>query len=69
VQAISSSGGTAISDALIEASRLVPHRRRHVIVLITGSTTNSQARWRTPTSGSAHASVYVIGVGSVAGIR
>ena len=36
VQAITSSGGTAICDGLIEASRLVPDNdRRHAIVLIT----------------------------------
>ena len=72
VQAISSSGGTAIFDGLIEASRLVPgNDRRHVIVLITdGYDENSQAKVEDALVAvkSAHAAVYVIGVGGVAGI-
>ena len=72
VQAISSSGGTAISDGLIEASRLVPGTdRRHVIVLITdGYDEHSQTKMEDALAAaqSAHAAVYVIGVGGVAGI-
>ena len=72
MQAISSSGGTAISDGLIEASRLVPGAdRRHVIVLITdGYDENSQAKVEDALVAvqSARAAVYVIGVGGVAGI-
>jgi len=72
VQAISSSGGTAIFDGLIAASRLVPDTdRRHVIVLITdGYDENSQARVEETLVAvkSAGASVYVIGVGGIAGI-
>ena len=72
VQAISSKGGTAISDSLIEASRLVPDTdRRHVIVLITdGYDEHSQAKAEDALVAvqSAHAAVYVIGVGGVAGI-
>jgi Ca-activated chloride channel family protein len=72
VQAISSTGGTAISDSLIEASRLVPDTdRRHVIVLITdGYDEHSHAKAEDALVAvqSAHASVYVIGVGGVAGI-
>jgi VWFA-related protein len=72
VRAISSSGGTAIFDGLIEASRLVPSGdRRHVIVLITdGYDENSQAQVEDALFAvtSARAAVYVIGVGGVAGI-
>ena len=72
VQAISSSGGTAISDGLIEASRLVPgNDRRHVIVLITdGYDEHSQAKVEDALFAvkSARAEVYVIGVGGIAGI-
>ena len=72
VQAISSSGGTAIFDGLIEASRLVPgNDRRHVIVLITdGYDENSQAKVEDALVAvkSARAAVYVIGVGGIAGI-
>jgi Ca-activated chloride channel homolog len=72
VQAISSRGGTAIFDGLIEASRLVPDNdRRHVIVLITdGYDENSQAKVDDALVAvkSAGATVYVIGVGGIAGI-
>ena len=72
VQAISSRGGTAIFDGLIEASRLVPgNDRRHVIVLITdGYDENSQARVEDALVAvkSAGATVYVIGIGGIAGI-
>lgn len=72
VQAIESRGGTAICDGLIEASRLgTGANRRHVIVLVTdGYDENSQARMEDAIAAaqSAHAVVYVIGVGGVAGI-
>ena len=72
VQAISSRGGTAISDGLIEASRLVSSNdRRHVIVLITdGYDEHSQAKVEDALFAvkSARAEVYVIGVGGIAGI-
>src|SRR5204863_2587040 len=72
VQAISSSGGTAIADGLIEASRLVADpERRHVIVLITdGYDEHSVAKVEDAlvAAQSARAAVYVIGVGGVAGI-
>lgn len=72
VRAISSSGGTAIFDGLIEASRLAPaNDRRHVIVLVTdGYDENSQAKVEDALVAvkSAGAAVYVIGVGGVAGI-
>ena len=72
VQAISSRGGTAISDGLIEASRLLPGTdRRHVIVLITdGYDEHSQAKMEDALVAvkSARAEVYVIGVGGIAGI-
>lgn len=72
VQAISSRGGTAISDGLIEASRLVPGGdRRHVIVLITdGYDEHSQAKAEDALLAlkAARAEVYVIGVGGIAGI-
>jgi VWFA-related protein len=72
VRAISSSGGTAIFDGLIEASRLVPaNDRRHVIVLITdGYDENSRAKVDDALVAvkSAGATVYVIGVGGIAGI-
>ena len=72
VHAISSSGGTAIFDGLIEASRLVPAgNRRYVIVIITdGYDENSQATVEDALVAvkSARAAVYVIGIGGVAGI-
>jgi VWFA-related protein len=72
VHAIASSGGTAISDGLIEASRLVSGGdQRHVIVLITdGYDENSRATMKDALAAaqSARAAVYVIGVGGVAGI-
>ena len=72
VSAISSKGGTAISDGLVEASRLVAGAEgRHVIVLITdGYDEDSQAKMEDALAAaqSAHAAVYVIGVGGVAGI-
>jgi Ca-activated chloride channel family protein len=72
VGAIASKGGTAISDGLIEASRLVEGAEgRHVIVLITdGYDENSRAKMEDALAAaqSAHASVYVIGIGGVAGI-
>ncbi len=72
VSAISSRGGTAISDGLIEASRLVASAEgRHVIVLITdGYDEDSQAKIEDAlvAAQSAHAAVYVIGIGGVAGI-
>jgi VWFA-related protein len=72
VGAIASKGGTAISDGLIEGSRLMDGAEgRHVIVLITdGYDENSQAKMEDALAAaqSAHASVYVIGIGGVAGI-
>ena len=72
VSAISSRGGTAISDGLIEASRLVASAEgRHVIVLVTdGYDEDSQAKIEDALVAvqSAHAAVYVIGIGGVAGI-
>ena len=72
VQAIASSGGTAICDGLIEASRLVSGSdRRHVIVLITdGYDEHSRTTMEDALAAaqSARAAVYVIGVGGVAGI-
>jgi VWFA-related protein len=72
VGAIASKGGTAISDGIIEASRLVEGAEgRHVIVLITdGYDENSQKKMEDALAAaqSAHASVYVIGIGGVAGI-
>jgi VWFA-related protein len=72
VGAIASKGGTAISDGLIESSRLMEGAEgRHVIVLITdGYDENSQAKMDDALAAaqSAHASVYVIGIGGVAGI-
>ena len=72
VQTISSGGGTAIFDGLIEASRLVPDNgRRHAIVIITdGYDEHSQATVEDALIAvkSARAAVYVIGVGGVAGI-
>ena len=72
VAAIASRGGTAIADGLIEASRLVAGAEgRHVIVLITdGYDEDSQTKMEDAlvAAQSAHAAVYVIGVGGVAGI-
>ena len=72
VPAISSKGGTAIADGLIEASRLVAGAEgRHVIVLITdGYDEDSQTKMEDAlvAAQSAHAAVYVIGVGGIAGI-
>jgi VWFA-related protein len=72
VQAITSSGGTAISDGLIDASRLVNgFEGRRVIVLVTdGYDEDSRAKMEDAlvAAQSAHAAVYVIGVGGVAGI-
>jgi VWFA-related protein len=72
VQAIASKGGTAISDGLIEASHLTEGAEgRHVILLITdGYDENSHAKIDDALAAaqSAHASVYVIGIGGVAGI-
>ena len=72
VGAIASKGGTAISDGLIEASRLMEGAEgRHVIVLITdGYDENSRTKMEDALAAaqSAHASVYVIGIGGVAGI-
>jgi VWFA-related protein len=72
VQAISARGGTAISDGLIEASRLLAgNDRRHVIVLITdGYDEHSQAKVDDALAAVklARAEVYVIGVGGIAGI-
>ena len=72
VGAIASKGGTAISDGLIEASRLMAGAEgRHVIVLITdGYDENSHMKIEDALAAvqSAHASVYVIGIGGVAGI-
>jgi Ca-activated chloride channel homolog len=72
VQAIESRGGTAISDGLIEASHLAAGAdHRHVIVLVTdGYDENSQAKMEDALAAAqaAHAVVYVIGVGGVAGI-
>ena len=72
VHAIAASGGTAISDVLIEASRLVAGTGgRHAIVLITdGYDEHSQAKMDDALTAaqSAHAAVYAIGVGGIAGI-
>ena len=72
VQAIASSGGTAISDGLVEATRLMEGAEgRHVIVLITdGYDENSRTKIEDAlaVAQSARASVYVIGIGGVAGI-
>ena len=72
VHAIAASGGTAISDVLIEASRLVTGTGgRHAIVLITdGYDEHSQAKMDDALTAaqSAHAAVYAIGVGGIAGI-
>jgi Ca-activated chloride channel homolog len=72
IQAIVANGGTAISDALIEASRRATGTdRRHVIVLVTdGYDENSQAKAEDALAAAqaAHAAVYVIGVGGIAGI-
>jgi VWFA-related protein len=72
VQAIASSGGTAISDSLVEATRLMEGAEgRHVIVLITdGYDENSQTKIEDALAEAqfARASVYVIGIGGVAGI-
>ncbi len=72
VHAIAASGGTAISDVLIEASRLVAGTDgRHAIVLITdGYDEHSQAKMDDALTAaqSAHAAVYAIGVGGIAGI-
>jgi VWFA-related protein len=72
VQAIKSAGGTAIADGLVEAARLLPGTdQRHVIVLVTdGYDEHSQATIADALAAvqSAHAAVYVIGVGGVAGI-
>ena len=72
VHAIAASGGTAISDVLIDASRLVAGTGgRHAIVLITdGYDEHSQAKMDDALTAaqSAHAAVYAIGVGGIAGI-
>jgi len=72
IQAIDARGGTAICDGLIEASRLASATdRRYVIVLVTdGYDENSQAKTDDALLAAqrAHAAVYVIGVGGVAGI-
>ena len=72
VEAIQSKGGTAICDGLVEASRLATGTEsRHVIVLVTdGYDEDSQAKMEDALAAaqSAHAAVYVIGVGGVAGI-
>jgi VWFA-related protein len=72
VSAISSRGGTAICDGLVEASHLVESAEgRHVIVLITdGYDEDSQTKMDDAlvAAQSAHAAVYVIGIGGVAGI-
>jgi len=72
VHAIVAGGGTAISDGLIEASRLVASTEgRHVIVLVTdGYDEHSQAKMDDALAAaqSAHAAVYAIGVGGIAGV-
>jgi VWFA-related protein len=72
IRAIVSKGGTAISDGLVEASRLVAGAEgRHVIVLVTdGYDEDSHAKMEDALAAvqSAHAAVYVIGVGGIAGI-
>jgi Ca-activated chloride channel homolog len=72
VGAIASRGGTAIADGLVEVSRLAAAAPgRHVIVLITdGYDEDSHAKIEDALASaqSAHAAVYVIGVGGVAGI-
>ena len=72
IQAIAATGGTAIADGLIEASRLATEvDRRYAIVLVTdGYDENSQAKAEDAlvATQKAHAAVYVIGVGGIAGI-
>jgi Ca-activated chloride channel family protein len=72
VQAIASSGGTAISDGLVEAARLMEGAEaRHIIVLITdGYDENSRTKIEDAVAAaqSARAAIYVIGIGGVAGI-
>jgi VWFA-related protein len=72
VQAIQSKGGTAISDGLVEAARLAAGTEsRQVIVLVTdGYDEDSRTKIDDALAAvqSAHAAVYVIGVGGVAGI-
>src|SRR4051794_40991085 len=72
IHAIEAKGGTAISDGLIEASRLATETgRRYVIVLVTdGYDENSQAKAEDAlvAAQKAHAAVYAIGVGGIAGI-
>ncbi|HJZ77052.1 MAG TPA: VWA domain-containing protein [Vicinamibacterales bacterium] len=72
IQAIAAKGGTAISDGLIAASRLVTGTdRRHVIVLVTdGYDENSQSKIDEAlvAAQASHAAVYVIGIGGIAGI-
>jgi Ca-activated chloride channel homolog len=72
VQAIESRGGTAICDGLIEATHLASGAdRRNVIVLVTdGYDENSLAKMEDAVAAAqtAHAVVYAIGVGGVAGI-
>ena len=72
VEAIASKGGTAIADVLVEGARLMTGvDRRHVVVLITdGYDENSRTKMvdALAAAQSAHASVYVIGIGGVAGI-
>jgi Ca-activated chloride channel homolog len=72
IRAIEAKGGTAISDGLIEAARLATGTdRRYVVVLVTdGYDENSQAKADDAllATQKAHAAVYVIGVGGVAGI-
>lgn len=72
VHAIAASGGTAISDGLVEASRLLAGTDgRHAVVLITdGYDEHSQAKMDDALAAaqSAHAAVYVVGVGGIAGI-
>lgn len=72
IKAIQAKGGTAIADGLIEASHLATATdRRYVIVLVTdGYDENSQAKTDDALAATqkAHAAVYVIGVGGIAGI-
>jgi VWFA-related protein len=72
VRAIASSGGTAISDGLVEAAKLSAGAEgRHVIVLITdGYDEDSHAKIEDALAAlqQARAEVYVIGIGGVAGI-
>jgi Ca-activated chloride channel family protein len=72
VQAIVASGGTAISDSLVDASRLLAGTdgRRAIVLITDGYDEHSQAKIDDALAAaqSAHTAVYAIGVGGIAGI-